>query len=262
MDVLASTRTRAFAFFALVLCLVTVATIWISIPTSREQQHQQQEQEPPAIDSIATTVKEGYEVTGYSCDPLNHERVNIASMKQGDILTICVEIDEKAVNEGISLAGVESFTWFRDDVTSSILSQVAIEGGVASRDGDTSYHCDLGSTMCYFRSMLMSEYYMVPGELFGEGTVSLTYPSTLEPGDTSTTTTTAAAAANGDGVVRRLAKASFGIGPLKLQPDVGGGPPPLRNAGGVGLTTNARTIFWGSAVSSGLVVGASIVLGW
>jgi hypothetical protein len=270
MDILALTRTWAFAFFAWALCIATVSTLWITIP----------QQQPPPVDSIVTTVNgtvsDDYEVTGYSCDPLTYERVDTDTIEQGDILTICVEVEERAINEGIFLEGVETFTWFRDDGAFINLNQVAIEDGVASRDGYTYYHCDPGSTMCYFRSILMSEYYMFPGEIFGAGTVSLAYASSLESGDTTTTaaattaaatTTTSTAATTttttGDGVLRRRLQTgqfSFGLSFDVNQAD-DDGPPPVRRAGGVALTTNARTILLGSAVSTGLVVGASIVFG-
>mmetsp|Transcript_14133 Transcript_14133/g.31685 ORF Transcript_14133/g.31685 Transcript_14133/m.31685 type:complete len:442 (+) Transcript_14133:1-1326(+) len=123
--------------------------------------------------------RDDFTVQGYLCDPNTRERINTKEFNQGSLVTICVEIEERATRDGIFLDQVDEFKFVRQIGTFN-LTQVAVENGQAASDGLTYYDCPPGSIVCMFQSMLYASFFMTSGEIFGEGTATMGFASLPE----------------------------------------------------------------------------------
>ena len=209
----------------------------------------------------ATTIESNtYEVEGYFCNPLTHERVDYEVVQQGGLVTVCVETGEQALKENIYLEGIQTFSWFREFETFN-LTQAAIEDSIAANNGLTFYECTPGSIICHFQSILMADFYRSKGEVYGIGMAKLTFGANDDVDDGS-----------GAGRVRSLQQQRklqsgrvlqlegtgfdlvVNVAPLDEAPSL------TQTAGGV--ATIAQTRMMVLTLASGLVMGiAWIVLG-
>jgi hypothetical protein len=131
-------------------------------------------------------LRDDYDVFAYLCDPITQEVVNTTVVRQGQIVTVCVEVEERAIQEGIYLEGVQEFSWIREYDDEFNLTQVVIENGAPSPDGLTDYACVPGMIICDFQSILKAIYFMAPGDVYGVGWATLTF-TTLDDEDNTPT---------------------------------------------------------------------------
>jgi hypothetical protein len=82
----------------------------------------------------------------------------------GSQLSVCVTPNEKAQNEGLGLASLDSFTWIREDVQNGgRVEQVAIENGAPYGNGLTTMQCDFN--LCQFQSILKADFFVQAGNI-------------------------------------------------------------------------------------------------
>jgi len=136
-------------------------------------------------------------VTAYRCDPNTHESLDTEYIYIGETVSVCVEEEKDAIDKGIILEGIDSFSWKRDDDSVSI-TQTAIVEGHESSDGNTSYRCQPGSKICVFQTVFDRHFFFDQGEVIGTGFVAL---SELEDEKDS----------GGGRKHRKLSSSSFGI---------------------------------------------------
>jgi hypothetical protein len=205
---------------------------------------------PKERESKAADDTDDYRAEAYTCDPNSHDRVSINAFQQGDLFTICIELDERAIEDGISLVGVDSFNWHKKKELGNLdydHNQVAIEDGAAARNGYTLYDCAPGSTLCFFQSMLMADFFWSAGVVAGSGIITVVADSA--PDGTRNLE-------REERILQSAGKANMGVTVNVVPSD--DTRPPLRTAGVAG-PTRAWTI--ASAVSSGLVALAWIAFG-
>jgi len=136
-------------------------------------------------------------VTAYRCDPNTHESLDTEEIYIGETVSVCVEEEQEAIDEGIILEGIDSFSWTRNDDSVSI-TQTAIVEGHESSDGNTSYRCQPGSKICVFQTVFDRHFFFDQGEVIGTGFVAL---SQLDYEEES----------GGERKHRKLSSSSFGI---------------------------------------------------
>jgi choice-of-anchor A domain-containing protein len=191
-----------------------------------------------------TAAKDTYALEAWLCDPLDTEDLTAPvrtlpkrittydavggtdAFNQGALITVCVAPDEDTYSDGIRLAGLTTFDWFRD---TPFVSQEAIVGGSASSNFLTSYdsaECDVDE-FCHFSSILFADFYISPGEVYGSGRADLTFePTRRQLGDFS------------DEEQRRQMQEAEATSPFDVQVIVNGGddgPGTIRTAGGSSL---------------------------
>jgi hypothetical protein len=125
-----------------------------------------------------------YVVFAYRCDPTTLEESGIDVVRQGMLVTVCVEIEERAINDGIFLKGVDSFTWIREYPSYNV-TQIVIED-MAAYNGLAMYSCLEGIIVCDFHSILVADFFLSAGQVTGYGMAHLTFGS-LDDDDTTTT---------------------------------------------------------------------------
>lgn len=125
--------------------------------------------------------REGYDIKGYLCDPYTLQPMLMpkTGFSQGEFISICAELDEKAALEGLQLNGVDYFFWAREFTLGGIPTttiQHAIQDNAAA-NMLTEYNPPAGGLFCSFRTMLFSDFYTKPGVVSGEGQVSMGFGS-------------------------------------------------------------------------------------
>eukprot|EP00532_Pseudo-nitzschia_australis_P009135 CAMPEP_0168179040 /NCGR_PEP_ID=MMETSP0139_2-20121125/9569_1 /TAXON_ID=44445 /ORGANISM="Pseudo-nitzschia australis, Strain 10249 10 AB" /LENGTH=379 /DNA_ID=CAMNT_0008098719 /DNA_START=161 /DNA_END=1300 /DNA_ORIENTATION=- len=117
---------------------------------------------------------EQYEARGYLCDPYTYERVEPppGAFSQGMVISICAELDEGAIKEGLYLEGVSDFYWTRERMIgyeSVVTTQHAIKDGVPANA--LSAQQRISSTLCLFQTILFADFFVTPGIVSGIGQV-------------------------------------------------------------------------------------------
>jgi len=97
--------------------------------------------------------RKDYDMTVYLCNPLTRKRVYTKRINQGEVRSICSEIEnpEVAAREGIVLGRIDYFFWNRDNGIFNP-TQHAVQDGVGSNDGLSFCDCKPGSTICTMQS--------------------------------------------------------------------------------------------------------------
>ena len=119
-----------------------------------------------------------YNVNGYLCDenldPLSEEAGNAVVRTQGDSLVrVCVERNEKCVQNGLFLRRIDAFSFFRDDQRQVAVAPV----NLPADNGLTEIFCESGSHKCYFGTILAAQFFSTPGTVRGSGAASLQFGS-------------------------------------------------------------------------------------
>lgn len=124
------------------------------------------------------TDREGYTADGYLCDPDTYERVELpeGGFLQGEMISVCGELGEIAIRDGLYLKGISNFLWVREHWIGDELvktEQYSVKDGQAA-DGLTQYEC-ITANFCTFNTMLASEFYRTPGFIYGTGRVAFDF---------------------------------------------------------------------------------------
>jgi len=91
---------------------------------------------------------------------------------QGEVVTVCVQPEEDAINDGIKMRSIDSFTFTRDN-----FSQVAIVNKAAAPNLLTTYEptqCR-GYETCWFETILFANFYTSVGAVEGSGIASMQF---------------------------------------------------------------------------------------
>lgn len=108
----------------------------------------------------------------FLCDPVTHVRTPppLDGYGLGDVLSICVEATPNLIEEGLYLKGVRNFKWTRtywEDGQWVTAEQYAVKDGVP--DSLSTYYCPMGALFCTFTTMLIADFFSMPGYVVGEG---------------------------------------------------------------------------------------------
>jgi len=137
-----------------------------------------------------TAVKPTYALEAYVCDPAITSTVNgpggtrtipdldttydsiggTDAFNHGGIIAVCVIPDDPTYADGFILNRIEDFTWIRD---SPLTSQEAIVGGAASLNRLTHFPVFSFAEMCYSSSILIANFYILDGFVYGIGNAEL-----------------------------------------------------------------------------------------
>ena len=127
-------------------------------------------------DPAAFSAFQKYFVEGYICDDNLEEVLVILPLTQGENIRVCVVPEEVALLDGVLLRRIDSFTYIRQkpkDGTTII--QEAVRDGATANDATTELFCERGSEVCYFDTVLRSDFFFGRGEVYGFGEAWLQY---------------------------------------------------------------------------------------
>jgi len=94
-----------------------------------------------------------YGVVAFLCN-LNGDPLNTTQFFPGAPVTVCVAPNQKAIDDGLLLESIDSFTWVRD-----FIEQPAIMAGEGAWNQLTAVTCTPGSVFCQFTSVLYSDFF-------------------------------------------------------------------------------------------------------
>ena len=114
-------------------------------------------------------AQEIYLVDGFICDESNELLVMEQPMVQGNKIRICVKPTNRALNSGVYMRRVDSFTFYRIREDGTQISQVAVRDGKSANDELTELTCPRGSTVCWFETLLKADFYYKEGMILGYG---------------------------------------------------------------------------------------------
>jgi hypothetical protein len=124
-------------------------------------------------------ASDAYFVWAYICTPpFNDQSVSIVPMSQGDEIRVCVQPNQRALNEGLYMRRIDHFTFKKSE--NEDITQKAIVGGQADSYGLTTLVCTSGSTVCYFDTLLRSSFYYESGKVIGGGEATLQFGSAVQ----------------------------------------------------------------------------------
>jgi hypothetical protein len=130
-----------------------------------------------ARDQLVRTATQAYEVVGYQCDRNNVKLEGQAlseSRNQGEIIRVCVTPNQDAIDDGVFMRYIDSFSWQRDYGGSiGVITQAAIVDRLPADNDLTELECIPGSLVCSFQSILFASMYRTPGAVTGSGIASM-----------------------------------------------------------------------------------------
>ena len=130
-------------------------------------------------DKLIRTATQVYEVEGYQCDFTNQRLSDFAlgqARQQGSLIRVCVRPEVDARNDGIFMRSIDQFSWQRDyGGNIGIVTQVAVEDGVAASNQLTQLWCTPGDAVCVFESVLLALFFRLPGSVDGSGIASMQF---------------------------------------------------------------------------------------
>jgi hypothetical protein len=115
-----------------------------------------------------------YAAIGYLCNAKN-EKIDPYQypLDKGKIARVCVQPSDFALDEGVKMRSIDSFTWTRQALT---LSQVAVTTNAQEAPG-TEIFCRQGEDICSFQTNLDDNFYGTRGIVNGNGFVWLQFGS-------------------------------------------------------------------------------------
>ena len=130
-------------------------------------------------DKLIRTATQVYEVEGYQCDFTNQRLSDVdlsQARQQGSLIRVCVRPEVDARNDGIFMRSIDQFTWQRDyGGNIGIVTQVAVEDGIAASNQLTQLWCTPGDMVCVFESVLLALFFRLPGSVDGAGIASMQF---------------------------------------------------------------------------------------
>jgi len=142
-----------------------------------------------------TTTKQ-YNVEAYLCRGGGDNTRVIMGFSQGSMISLCVQPDAAALNDGVVVKSIDSFTWIRNDNgnddNNNVVLQEAVKNGTASDPLSVYDNCEgtggsgtTGTTttsFCYITSLLKADFYASKGKVTGTGSATLGFPTSTEGG--------------------------------------------------------------------------------
>lgn len=119
-------------------------------------------------DIFEGVANETFVAEGYMCDNELKRILFRQPRSQGSLIRICVRPTQTALDAGVFMRRIDSFAFQREGLKEGEpISQVAISGGRANELSEL--FCERGSDLCYFETVLSSEFYFNLGTVFGFG---------------------------------------------------------------------------------------------
>jgi hypothetical protein len=134
---------------------------------------------------LVRTANQAYEVIGYECDA---DKIRLTELEksaprnQGQVITVCVEPEQEAKDDGIYMRSVDDFFFSRPGTTAlpAGVRQDAIVDNIAAGNLLTTYtpaDC-AGTLVCTFSTILFAQFYTSLGEVNGAGVASMQFGTT------------------------------------------------------------------------------------
>lgn len=125
----------------------------------------------PALSRAPATLidREDYTVNSYACDPETKEPINVVAINPGMLFSLCMEMSEAALRDGLILKGLVSFTWTKPDGASE-MTEVVVENGVWKSVTSTQ-ECTSDGTFCVLSSLIIAKFYSSSGIVTGNGQI-------------------------------------------------------------------------------------------
>lgn len=111
-----------------------------------------------------------YHVDGYLCDDNLEAIIYMVPLVQGTKVRVCVQPTDDALQDGVYMRQVDSFTYQRQEPDGGqLVTQVALNDGESADPATTELFCERGWDLCYFDTLLKADFYFSPGRVFGYG---------------------------------------------------------------------------------------------
>jgi hypothetical protein len=120
-------------------------------------------------DRLDEEANQIYHAEGFLCDTGNNRVAYGTPLTQGSLVRVCVKPEDDALADGVYMRRVEEFTFLREDSVGGAISQTAVRDGTSANAGLTELVCIPGSELCYFETLLNSDFYFGPGTVTGFG---------------------------------------------------------------------------------------------
>lgn len=120
-------------------------------------------------DRLDENARESYTVEGFICDESNEILEADRPMVQGERVRVCVKPTDRALEDGIFMRQVDSFTFYRFMEDGKQITQTALVDGESASFELTEITCPRGSALCWFETLLKAEFYYKPGMISGYG---------------------------------------------------------------------------------------------
>jgi hypothetical protein len=124
-----------------------------------------------AVEAVEETTTTLYQIIAYDCDYSN------TTFSQGDLLKVCVEPNEEATGDGITMQSVDTFA-FTLTTADSTLVQYAVVDGTEAENGLTELFCISGNVTCEVQTVLNAQFYETSGIVDATGVATMRYGST------------------------------------------------------------------------------------
>lgn len=99
-----------------------------------------------------------YGIDAYLCDPSYPEtELTPSTFIQGSVISVCVTPAQEAIDDGLLMQSIDSFTWAR-----GFIEQEAIGSSLVSPNALTSLSCTGLSLYCSFSSILYADFFTPP----------------------------------------------------------------------------------------------------
>jgi len=127
-------------------------------------------------DPAAFSASQKYFVDEYICDENLEEVLVRIPLTQGENVRVCVVPEDDALVDGVYLRRIDSFAFVRERPTDgTIILQEAVRDGITANEATTELFCEQGSQLCYFDTVLRSDFFSGRGEVHGFGEAWLQY---------------------------------------------------------------------------------------
>jgi hypothetical protein len=134
---------------------------------------------------LVRTANQAYEVIGYECDAAKNRLTELertAPRNQGEVITVCVEPEQEAKDDGIFMRSVDDFFFSRPGTTAlpaGVRQEAIVDNAEAGNLLTTYTPADCAGTLvCTFSTILFAQFYTSLGEVNGAGVASMQFGTT------------------------------------------------------------------------------------
>jgi hypothetical protein len=134
---------------------------------------------------LVRTANQAYEVIGYECDAAKNRLTELertAPRNQGEVITVCVEPEQEAKDDGIFMRSVDDFFFSRPGTTAlpaGVRQEAIVDNAEAGNLLTTYSPTDCAGTLtCTFSTILFAQFYTSLGEVNGAGVASMQFGTT------------------------------------------------------------------------------------
>ncbi len=157
-----------------VSALETIVTLFIDLSEDfRIDGVNTQKQDQAENDNIVT---EDVNVFAYFCDPYTHLEFDPNPVTAGQLLTVCVEVTEETLENGLYIDYIDEFLWIRNNTNGlDDITQWVIRDGELTEPLISIYACNPPTIICDFSTFMWPVFFGSPGTAIGVGTARLAF---------------------------------------------------------------------------------------